>query len=185
VLYRPPESIISNEYGIAGDIYQTGIILFQLLGGALPYGQLDWLTKAQLKEYATLHFPENTVFADQCLLEKIRRGKLLDFDSLPAWTSDRLKRIVRTATRLDAAKRFSSAAEFLAKLAEELGRTRDWTQTNGHLTLPGRTSYRIVNQEALYRAQKCKTSSVWRYDNALGATEDLRKLILEIEDRLD
>jgi serine/threonine protein kinase len=37
LIYTPPESITSGQYGISGDIYQVGIVLFQTLGGAFPY----------------------------------------------------------------------------------------------------------------------------------------------------
>ncbi len=51
LIYRPPESVLSNEYGLLGDIYQVGIVLYQLLGGFLPDVEIDWLNKKQQKEY--------------------------------------------------------------------------------------------------------------------------------------
>lgn len=47
VVYRPPEAVSSNEYGFSGDIYQCGLVLYQLLGGALPYDEIFWLNKSQ------------------------------------------------------------------------------------------------------------------------------------------
>ena len=60
VLYRPPESIKTNEYTMFGDIYQNGVILYQLLGGRLPYNEVEWLNKKQREEYNKLNYPENT-----------------------------------------------------------------------------------------------------------------------------
>ena len=33
-LYRPPETFASNQYSRAGDVYQVGLVAYQLLGGA-------------------------------------------------------------------------------------------------------------------------------------------------------
>ncbi|MBX3342654.1 MAG: serine/threonine protein kinase [Nitrospira sp.] len=42
-LYRPPEVWERRGYSRASDVYQTGIVLFQMLGGKMPYsmGNLD------------------------------------------------------------------------------------------------------------------------------------------------
>lgn len=42
-LYRPPEVWERRGYSQASDVYQTGIVLFQMLGGQMPYamGNLD------------------------------------------------------------------------------------------------------------------------------------------------
>jgi eukaryotic-like serine/threonine-protein kinase len=183
VLYRPPESVETNAYTTFGDIYQTGVVLFQLLGGRLPYNEVEWLDRKQREQYNQLNYPENTCFADQCLLERIRRDRLLDFTSLHPWTSDKLKRVVRKATHLDPFKRFSSAADFLVKLTEALTSLKDWVLQDGCLTLSGPTSYRIIKQNSVYRAQKRKTSAEWRNDNTLDTRNDLRQLILDIEAR--
>jgi serine/threonine protein kinase len=181
VLYRPPESVETNEYTAIGDIYQTGVILYQLLGGPLPYNEVEWLNKQQREQYNQLPYPENTVFADQCLMDRITRDRLLDFGGMPPWTCDRVKRIARKAAHSDPSRRYSSAAEFLAKLAESLPSVRDWHMQDGCLTLTGSTCYRIIKDNSVFRVQKRKTSPDWRNDNTLTATENLRELILEIE----
>ena len=50
LIYRPPETITSNSYGPTGDIYQVGLVLYQLLGGALPYDGHAWLSQRQLEQ---------------------------------------------------------------------------------------------------------------------------------------
>ncbi len=37
VLYRPPESFESDEYTKRGDVYQIGLVTYQMLGGGLSY----------------------------------------------------------------------------------------------------------------------------------------------------
>jgi serine/threonine protein kinase len=184
VLYRPPESVETNEYSMLGDIYQNGVILYQLLGGRLPYNEVEWLSKQQREAYNKMSYPENTVFADQCLMDRIVRDRLLDFASLPPWTSDRLKRIARKATNSEPDKRYSSAADFLAKLAEALPLVKDWHMEDGYLTPTGPTSYRIIEDNSVYRTQKRKMSPDWRNDNTLAATQNLRELIVDIEGRI-
>lgn len=43
LLYRPPEAIVTNEHYKVSDVYQLGLMLFQLLGGLLPYEERDWV----------------------------------------------------------------------------------------------------------------------------------------------
>jgi eukaryotic-like serine/threonine-protein kinase len=43
LIYRPPESAQASVYGVTGDIYQVGVLLYQLLGGNLPYEESAWL----------------------------------------------------------------------------------------------------------------------------------------------
>ncbi len=54
LLYRPPETISGNVYGVTGDIYQAGIVLYQLLGGHLPYDGMAWLSKKELLQFRAL-----------------------------------------------------------------------------------------------------------------------------------
>jgi serine/threonine protein kinase len=66
VLYRPPESVESNAYGFEGDIYQCGLVLFQLLGGRLPYDETSWLNRTERKTYNGLpNDADRSIYADQ------------------------------------------------------------------------------------------------------------------------
>jgi serine/threonine protein kinase len=48
-IYRPPEVWGGNGYSRASDVYQLGIVLYQLLGGTVPYDKAD-LDDADLAE---------------------------------------------------------------------------------------------------------------------------------------
>lgn len=40
-IYRPPEVWDGNGYSKASDVYQTGVVLYQLLGGTVPYDKAN------------------------------------------------------------------------------------------------------------------------------------------------
>ncbi len=110
ILYRPPESVITNTYGISGDIYQIGIVLYQLLGGYLPYDEISWLNKKELEQYNTLIDDfDKSRFVDKCLKNKIIQSKVLLMSSLPPWVPDNIKRIIQKACHKDSSKRFTTA----------------------------------------------------------------------------
>ena len=59
---------------------------------------------------------------------------------------------------------------------------KDWHMEDGYLTLTGPTSYRVIEENSVFRAQKRKKSPDWRNDNTRAATPDLRELIVAIEE---
>jgi eukaryotic-like serine/threonine-protein kinase len=184
VLYRPPESVSHDYYGISGDIYQIGLILYQLLGGYLPYRETDWLTDKQRSTYNAMPHPDDTIFADNCLKTRIARGNLLDHSKVHAWTPDSLRRLVRKACQTDPKRRYDSAGIFLTTLAATRAALRDWGWVDGALTLKSLpTSYRIFGQIPPFEVQKRRNSGVWRNDFTLTTTKNLRSLVEEIESR--
>jgi serine/threonine protein kinase len=183
VLYRPPESVTHDHYCFAGDIYQVGVILYQLLGGSLPYEEKKWLTDAQLKIYNCKKYPDNTIFADECLKARIARGRLLDLNTIHAWAPHKLRRLVKKACNKDPTKRFESAGAFLAALSQTRAALADWAMVDGYLTLRASpTSYRILTVAPPFRVEKRRQSN-WRKDSTCSSINDLRSLVLEIEGR--
>ena len=93
LIYRPPESITTNTYGIAGDIYQVGILLYQLLGGSLPYEEVAWLNSRQQREYKRIADPiDQQIFAADAIKNRITSRRILDLHSLPPWVCTQLRR---------------------------------------------------------------------------------------------
>ncbi|MBN1497537.1 MAG: protein kinase, partial [Spirochaetes bacterium] len=83
LIYRPPESVNNSLYGITGDIYQVGIILFQLLGGYFPYGEASWLSPIELKRYREIQDSiDRQIYANDCIKRRISKGKIIDIKSL-------------------------------------------------------------------------------------------------------
>jgi eukaryotic-like serine/threonine-protein kinase len=173
--YRPPETIVTNSYGIPGDIYQCGLVLYQLLGGTLPYDGLTWLSKRELAQLETLATPlDKEDFVDRCIKAKIVAGRATDLNSLPPWVPKPLRRIITKACHVDAAQRFQSASAFMAKIHELRPSVPDWQVIEGSPTLIAKTSYRIVASEDGYSAQK-RAGADWRNDHTIGGEtiEDL------------
>lgn len=167
VLYRPPESIETNSYGFTGDIYQAGLVLYQLLGGNLPYDEVYWLSKLERRTYNELSTEaDKSIYSDQCIKAKILKGKIVDFDSLPPWVSEKLKRTIRKAVHIDPSKRFQTASAFHVQLNNIRSETLDWKVEDGVPILNGRTSFRVVNDNGNYYVQKSKNGSQWRRDNS-------------------
>ena len=57
LLYRTPEEVKTGRAYEQSDIYQLGILLFQLLGGRLSSDLMEWLTAKEKAEYAKRSFP--------------------------------------------------------------------------------------------------------------------------------
>lgn len=179
LLYRPPETISGNVYGITGDIYQVGMVLYQLLGGFLPYDGMAWLSKKELLQFRALGTPsDGDTFVDQCIKGRICAGRLLDFSALPPWVPNSVIKIIKKACHLDSARRFQTASSFMAKLHEVRPDVLDWKIEDGCPVLRGTPSYRIVEDADRLRVQK-SSGTAWRNDNSFSSTE-LRELVGEI-----
>lgn len=167
LLYRPPESISSRKYGISGDIYQVGIILYQLLGGHLPYDPRAWLSQKQLREYDAIGGEiDKDIYASRCLQDRIRRGKVLDLESLPPWVPTCLRRTISKACNIDPDRRFATAATFLAHLHSLRNVIKNWQVIDGLPVLQADVSYRLCPARKAndYFVEKQKGSG-WRKDN--------------------
>ena len=127
VLYRPPESFETGRYGVPGDIYQIGLITYQLLGGFLPYDPLEYFNKSDHKKYAEITDDfEKSKFQDEVIYSRTSAGKLMDFGSLPPWVNRAARSDLREMTNPDAAKRLSNTADVAAILTKIRAETADW-----------------------------------------------------------
>lgn len=180
ILYRPPESVLQNTYSCKGDIYQMGVVFYQLLGGALPYDEYAWMSKAELKHFNDLADQvDRSIYVDQCIKNRITKGKVVNLNSLPPWVSSQVKRVIRKAVHLDPSKRYKNATEFKADLHKIRPTTLDWSISEGHPHLSATTSYRIIRNGDNFSVQKRKTGD-WRNDNTISGGS-LKELVQEIE----
>ncbi|MBW8300576.1 MAG: serine/threonine protein kinase [Hydrogenophaga sp.] len=147
LIYRTPEVVSSKKHYKSGDIYQMGIVLYQALGGQLPYDEVAWLNKKQHKEYAALPFPDNQIYAAGVIETRILAGKILDLDSLPAYVPKNMRAIVRKATHVDQSKRYESVAEFLAALHKAKASLAKWYRWDGYLLVRPTKTIRIRMQD--------------------------------------
>jgi serine/threonine protein kinase len=186
LIYRPPESIRFNHYGITGDLYQVGILLFQLLGGYLPYNEVDWLNKREMNEYSALiSDADRSIFANRVISTKIEQGRVINICTLPPWVCGSLRRTVKRACHIVPSQRFESTAAFLAHIAKLASDIHDWRVVDGCPTLLGKVNYRICDskQNSLYYVEK-RIKSGWRRDNAFvySKIDELVRIIEEIGD---
>jgi hypothetical protein len=157
------------------------ILLYQLLGGHLPYDEKAWLTPDQIEKAETLAHPEDRLFIDACIKKIIHTGKLLDLTSLPPMVDDMVVKIIRTATHKQPTKRFKSASEFLAKLSAAKQTVKDWRIQGSAIQLNAKTAYRVLG-DGPYVVEKRKTGD-WKKDHQFTDYSNLRTLIREIEQR--
>ncbi|QAX84844.1 hypothetical protein C2E19_13690 [Pseudomonas sp. DTU12.3] len=185
LIYRPPESFEADSYGFAGDLYQCGIILYQLLGGYLPYEEMAWLTKAQRREHDQLPSrADQAMFIDSCIKKKIQRGQILDLSTLPVWVPDKLKRTIRKAVHVDPRKRFESASAFYTHLNNIKASIPDWSVIEGCPVLTySAVSYRVCEKGNSFYVQKSKNNGDWRRDNSFVGTS-LVGIVREIEGKI-
>lgn len=132
ILYRPPESFATGRYTAKGDIYQIGVVLYQLLGGHLPYDGNDYLTLKEVKQVALIEDPVNkSIFVDGVIRSRAEAGSLLTYDSLPAWVTKGAKRALRDMTNPNLENRCSSVADVAAALTQLRAVMANWRWNGG------------------------------------------------------
>jgi serine/threonine protein kinase len=163
VLYRTPEEIASGRAYPQGDIYQLGIVLYQLLGGALPTDEQAWLKPAELAKYLDLPYPENQLFAADIIEQRISAGKLLDLKSLPAWCPPELISVIRKCCKLAHGDRFESMAALIAKLHNLRPSLPDWRFEPHPVLHRKHARFRVAELNGRYWIEKyAKAGAAWR-----------------------
>lgn len=125
-LYVPPEAWTDNKYGIASDLYQIGIILFEMINGCLPYSDeiyLDAIGKKELKDGQHASLTElddcsRTILINKCLQRRSSSRKILSLIQHKPYYNGRIKKIINKATSPQIADRYNSISAFLAALSE-------------------------------------------------------------------
>jgi len=131
-LYRPPEVVVDGHYYKQSDIYQVGIILYQVLGGWFPLNRSEkWIPMKFIGKYNQLSPVDQQVFLNNIIDEMIVKGKLLNLDSLPNYINKRLKSIIRSATAADIKNRYANCADFLKALYNYQKDSKSWKEDNG------------------------------------------------------
>jgi serine/threonine protein kinase len=168
LLYRTPEEVISSRAYQLGDVYQLGLVLYQLLGGHLPYNETEWLSEKQRVEYFQREAPDNQLFATSIIEEKIKKGKLIELKSLPPWCPAALISIIRKCCKVNLNDRFESVADVIAKLNNVRKYIADWRFEPDPVLHRDRVKYRIVKYQELYQVEKMVSAAFsWRKERAL------------------
>ena len=182
-LYLPPEAIIENKYFFQSDLYQIGIILFQLLGGHFPLNdQMQWLTDREKKELDKIkNEQEKYKQFEKIIGVKICKGKLIDTSTLPYYLDDNFKRVVNKALYPDHNKRYRNSSEFLKAVHSLLNSHPSYTQNNDHLHVShkdGKKEYKIyTNKKEELVLEKRINKKEWRKENShTGAIKSILQL---------
>ncbi len=163
LLYRTPEEIRSRRAYVQSDVYQLGIIFYQLLGGPLPYDEQAWLKPKELAKILKLPHPDNQIHASGIIEQQIVKGKLLDLDNLPPWCPPELVSVIRRCCKVDLAARFESVSALMAKLNNLRACLPDW-RLEPHPVLHRRgAKFRVVEANGRYSIEKMVKSGIsWR-----------------------
>ncbi len=174
IIYRPPEDFDDNvKYYRQGDVYQLGMVLYQLLGGRLDYDVDCWLTAVQIKHRETLDDIEAQVFAQSCIQRLIQKGKVLDLDTLPPVVPEHLKRLLRSACRLDYNRRPQTVADLISTLNNLRKRTFDWRWADHSYQLETKQrSFRLVKSGEALQVEK-RVGGGWKTQHGLRFTDTL------------
>lgn len=126
-LYRPPESFETGRYSVVGDIYQVGLVTYQLLGGALPYNPLEYFNKADHKGYAAITGDfDRSKFQDDVIHRRAATGVLMNFNSLPPWVRGSARSAMRLMGHPDPGKRLGNMADVAAILTRVRADAANW-----------------------------------------------------------
>jgi serine/threonine protein kinase len=124
-LYVPPEGWgAAPYYSKASDVYQVGMVLYELVNGPIDSQLRHYLTPKVLRElrgtgrdYNSLDDCDKSQLADRGIAQLSSEGGLLLHGRPPRpYYSSKLRRIVNAATKPDPGQRYASAAEFISKL---------------------------------------------------------------------
>ena len=165
VLYKPPESITNNKYYRASDIYQIGMVMYQMLGGFLPYDFIEWLNKKERNKYEDLDTDyDKSKYVDKIIESKIVNGKLLNLNSLPYYLPTELKKILKKATHKEIFKRYKNTLEFQCAL-NRVSKIPNWCIDTGIPMIKNINGYdyRIIEKKQGFICEKksnCGTK--WR-----------------------
>jgi len=165
ILYRPPESFATKRYNRSGDVYQIGLIAYQVLGGALPYEGTEYFSARQRKEYLAIESPiDQSLFVDSVIRRRAQAGTLLDLSSLPPWISHGAKRVLGRMTNPDPAQRLTSVAEVAVAMSNLRGSLRNWRYVGetAQLVILDRVIELRPSGKNQYEAFQCKQGNFRR-----------------------
>lgn len=91
LVYTPKEVFTENTYTKQSDIYQVGVIMFQILGGYFPGAYVDWLNEKENNKLKQVigHY-EQSVFIEKVIHKLVTKNNLLRLDTLPKYVNPKL-----------------------------------------------------------------------------------------------
>ncbi|WP_081696988.1 serine/threonine protein kinase [Megalodesulfovibrio gigas] len=119
-LYVPPEAWSEpSEYDFQSDIYQVGIVLYEMINGPMPYCEesyLDRQSKTLIKKFNCSCFseverPDQCSIVNDAICRRARSNKLLSLVEPRPYLYGNIKRIINKATHPERGLRYKTAVE--------------------------------------------------------------------------
>lgn len=155
ILFRPPESFDTQKYSVKGDVYQIGVLVYQLFGGALPYDGRLYLTPKERVTYSAIPDQiDQSLYVDDAIRRKAQAGKLLNMSSLPPWIGSSAKSSIRKMTCPNPDQRCGCTADLAAHLSRLRTVLVDWRWAGPIVTaeIGGRTVELRPTQDGNFEA---------------------------------
>lgn len=165
LLYRPPESFSDDQYSFSGDIYQIGLILYQLWGGFLPYDLTKYLDRKTRPAFEGITDTVDAgIYLDGVIRTLAESGRLISMKTVEPWVTTQARQLIRDMTSPTATSRPDSVAEVSARLTMIRSRTKDWGWQADVATFrsSGKTVELRPAGEELYQAWQSKNSGIFR-----------------------
>ena len=138
-LYVPPEGWEEpSRYFSCSDIYQVGMILYELVNGCLVYEQSHYVTRIlkqeldrQNMDYERLDDVDKCMWANRGISELAKRGQLLEYGHSPRpYYSSKIRRLIRLSTHPELNRRCPNVDQFLNRLLQI--DVPDWKPVDDH-----------------------------------------------------
>lgn len=174
-LYLPPEAIINNEYYFQSDIYQVGILMFQLLGGFFPIDSpMDWLSMREKRQLdAIRNSTDKDKKFDEIIGKKVVKGQLADTNTLPFYLDTGFKKILNKALNFHFEKRYKNPSLFLKEVHSLLRSCPDYVLEPNRLLVKhenGKEFQLYKNRKDEVVLEKRLSNKDWRKDNGHNGT---------------
>jgi|JI10StandDraft_1071094.scaffolds.fasta_scaffold01564_2 serine/threonine protein kinase len=167
--YLPPECIIDKKYYFQSDLYQVGLIFFQLVGGFFPVQEpFRWLSSKEITKLKKVPIDKKDEQIDEFIASKIVKGKLADTNTLPPYLDPAFKRLLNRALHFDSSSRFQNSSEFLKEITKLIGLYPSYRNTPDylHVVHDNGTEYRIFQEETEFFIDRRLPGKQWRKDNS-------------------
>lgn len=131
IFYRPPEAFDpTNIYGTFSDIYQVGLILYEMINGPIDESPLSYIDQKILKreelrlgkQYSQMLDYEKSDVQDSSIKFLAQTGKLLEKARKPTRLYEKtISPIVRALSHPNYLKRFSKCSDARTRLSRSAG----------------------------------------------------------------